>query len=131
MAVGTTTSKLQLSQNDIAKNDQWFRHVCLEFPRFALPQVSGPDHQMDGHRVSSVRFLQRGNERPPHRVGFLGPSWKWFSEGFLLNLAAGRGGGGGGDGCFSGDTWLWLKNRYQNGTLASGNQGQNLRNPSV
>ena len=25
--------------------------------------------------------------------------------------------------------WLWLKNRYQNGTLVSGNLDQNLRTP--
>ena len=27
-------------------------------------------------------------------------------------------------------TWLWLKNRYQNGTLVSGKRDQHLRNPS-
>ena len=26
--------------------------------------------------------------------------------------------------------WLWLKKRYQTGTLVSGNMDQNLRNPS-
>ena len=26
--------------------------------------------------------------------------------------------------------WLWVNNRYQNGTLVSGNMDQNLRNPS-